>query len=122
MSEKSEDTSPSSSAVKGEPRLHWATAAAVAGFGNWMLYDALPGINWVLWTGAAVAGLLVFSRPRGHPPRSVLIMGGAPIVIAGAAAVTASPGLWALICLAIVFFLAMQLLLTASPSPPPLPA
>lgn len=117
MSEKSEDTSPSSSAVKGEPRLLWATAAAVAGFGNWMLFDALPGINWVLWTGAAVAGLLVFSRSRGHPPRSVLIMGGAPIVIAGAAAVTASPGLWALICLAIVCFLAMQMLLTAGPSP-----
>ena len=91
MSERPEDSSPSSRAVKGEPRLLWATAAAVAGFGNWMLYDALPGINWVLWTGAAVAGLLVFSGPRGHPPRSVLIMGGAPIVIAGAAAVTASP-------------------------------
>jgi len=117
MSEKSEDWSPSSGAVQGEPRLLWATAAAVAGFGNWMLYDALPGINWVLWTGAAVAGLLVFSRPRGHPPRSVLIMRGAPIVIAGAAAVTASPRLWALICLAIVFFLAMQMLLTAGPSP-----
>ena len=36
-----------------------------------------------------------------------------PIVIAGAAAVTASPGLSALICLAIVFFLAMQMLLSA---------
>jgi hypothetical protein len=117
MSETSEDSSPASSAGKGEPRLLWATAAAVAGFGNWMLFDALPGINWVLWTGAAVAGLLVFSRSRGHPPRSVLIMSGAPIVIAGAAAVTASPGLWALICVAIVCFLAMQMLLTAGPSP-----
>ena len=117
MSERSEDSSASSGAVKGGPRLLWATAAAVAGFGNWMLYDALPGINWGLWTGAAVAGLLVFSRPRGHPPRSVLLMGGAPIVIAGAAAVTASPRLWVLICLATVFFLAMQMLLTARPSP-----
>ena len=113
MSGAAEDPRPPSDAVKGEPRLLWATAAAVAGFGSWMLYDALPGINWALWTGAAVAGLLVFSRPRGHPPRTVLIMGGASIVIAGAAAVTASPGLWALICLAIVFFLAMQMLLTA---------
>lgn len=116
MSEKWEDTSPSSGATKGEPRLIWATAAAVAGFGDRMLYDALPGINWVLWTGAAVAGLLVFTLPRGHPPRSVLIMGGVPILIAGAAAVTASPGMWALICLAIVFFLAMQMLLTTSAS------
>ena len=117
MSGQSEDPGPSSSAVNGDPRLPWAAAAAVAGFGNWLLFDALPGINWVLWTGAAVAGLLAFSRPRGHPPRSLVIMGGAPIVIAGAAAVTASPGLSALIGLAIIFFLAMQMLLTASPSP-----
>jgi hypothetical protein len=117
MSEESGDSSPASGAEKGEPRLLWATAAAVAGLGNWMLYDAQPGINWVLWTGAAVAGLLASSRSRGHPPRSILIMAGAPIAIAGAAAVTASPRLWALICLAIVFFLAMLMLLTAGLSP-----
>src|SRR5437867_947461 len=116
MRQESEDSSPPSGAAKGEPRLLWATAAAVAGFGDWMLFDALPGINWVLWTGAAVAGLLVFTLPRGHPPRSVLIMGGVPIVIAGAAAVTASPRISALICLAIVFFLAVQMLLTTSAS------
>ncbi|NOT09443.1 MAG: DUF4173 domain-containing protein [Gemmatimonadales bacterium] len=117
MTETSEDTSPASGAEKGEPRLLWATAAAVAGFGTWLLFDALPGINWVLWTGAAVAGLLLFSRSRGEPSRSVLIVGGAPIAIAGAAAVTASPGLSALICLAIVFFLALLMLLTAGLSP-----
>ena len=117
MSEKSGDASPPSDAVKGEPRLLWATAAAVAGFGNWMLYDALPGINWVLWTGVAVAGLRTFSRPRGDPPRSLPLLSAAPIVIAGAAALTASPPLWALICLGVVFFLALQLLLTAGLSP-----
>ena len=117
MSERTAGSSPSSGAVTGEPGLLWATAAAVAGFGNWMLYDALPGINWLLWTGAAVAGLRGFSRARGRPPRSVLIMAGAPIVIAGAAAVTASPPLWALICLAIVFFLSLQMLLAAGLSP-----
>src|SRR5437867_5068969 len=117
MRQESEDSSPPSGAAKGEPRLLGATADAVAGFGNWMLYDALPGINWFLWTGAAVAGLLGFSRPRGDPQRSVRFMVGAPIVIAGAAAVTASPPLWALICLAIVFFLAMQMLLAAGLSP-----
>jgi hypothetical protein len=117
MNQERADTSPAAGATTGEPRLIWATAAAVAGFGDWVLYDALPGINWVLWTGAAVAGLLVLTLPRGHPPRSVLIMGGVPIVIAGAAAVTASPGMWALICLAVVFCLAMQMLLTTSASP-----
>ena len=116
MSETSEDSNPPG-AVRGEPRLLWATAAGVAGLGAWVLYDALPGINWVLWTAAAVAGLLVFSRPRGQSPRSVRIIGGVAIVIAGAAAVTASPVLWALICLAIVFLLAMQMLLSAGLSP-----
>jgi hypothetical protein len=117
MSEESEDSSPLSDAAQGKPGLLWAAAAAVAGFGSWMLYDALPGINWVLWTGAAVAGLLLSSRARGHPPVFVLMVRGTPIVVAGAAAVTASPRLWALICLAIVVFLAMQMLLTANPSP-----
>ena len=112
-----EDSSPSSGAVKGGPRLLWTTAIVVAAFGSWMLFDALPGLNWLLWTGAAVAGLLLFSRPRSQPPRSVRLLAAAPIVIAGAAAVTASEGLWALICLAIVFFLALQMLLTAGPSP-----
>jgi hypothetical protein len=100
-----------------KPRPLWAAAAAVAGLGEWLLYDALPGINWVLWTAAAVAGLLLFSRPRGQSSRSVRILGGASIVIAGAAAVTASPPLWALICLAVVFLLAMQMLLAAGLSP-----
>jgi uncharacterized protein DUF4153 len=117
MSAQSEDASPAPGAVRGDPRLLWATAAAVAGFGDWMLFDALPGINWVLWTGAAVAGLLIVSGPRGRPPRWVLVMGAAPIVIAGGAAVTASPPLSALICLAIMLFLAMLMLLTAGLSP-----
>jgi hypothetical protein len=81
-----------------------------------MLFDALPGINWVLWTGAAAAGLLLFARPHGDSRRSVLIMGGAATVIAGAAGVTASQPLSALICMAVVFFLSMQMLVAAAPS------
>jgi len=116
MSDQSENLGPSAGAVRGGDGLLWATAAAVAGFGNWMLYDALPGINWVLWTGTAVAGLLVLSRRRGLSSRSILLMGGAPIVIAGAAAVTASQRLWVLICLAVIFYLATLMLVTAMPS------
>jgi hypothetical protein len=95
----------------GGPGLLWITAALVAGFGTWVLSDALPGINWVLWTGAAVAGLRRFSRRRGD---SVLpVLGGATLAIAGGAAVTASPVLRVLIAGAIVFLLAMQMLLVA---------
>ncbi len=96
--------------------LLWVTAALVAAFGSWVLFDAFPGINWVLWTGAAAGGLLLVARRRRKAPRSVSIMGGAATVIAGAAAVTASPWLSSLIWLAVVFFLAMQMLLSAAPS------
>lgn len=116
MSEEREKTRPSPEPTTGESRRIWVTAATVAAIGAWVLYDALPGINWVLWTSAAVAGLLVFTLPHGRAPRSILIMGGVPVVIAGAAAVTANPGMWALIALAIVFFLATLMLLSTSAS------
>ena len=100
--------------VTGERTLLWAVAIAIAGFGSWMLFDALPGLNWFLWVGAAATGLTRFARPRGKPRRAVLMMGGAATAIAGAAAVTASQALTALICIGVVFFLSMQMLLSAS--------
>jgi len=116
MSVPLEHRGPPAGGAEGARGLLWAGAAAVAGLGAWILYDAMPGINWLLWTGAAVAGLLLFARSRGRAPRSLVFMGGAPVVIAGAAAVTASPDLSLLICLAVVFYLATLMLLTAGPS------
>jgi hypothetical protein len=116
MSEPSGASSQTAGAVTGEPTRLWATAIAVAGLGSWILFDALPGINWVLWTGAAVAGLLACARRRGPVPAPVLVLGATGIIIAGAAAVTASEPLAALICLAVIFCLAMLMLLTAAPS------
>jgi len=57
MTEQSADATP------GEHRLLWPTAATIAAFGSWMLFDALPGINWVLWTGAAAAGVAADGDP-----------------------------------------------------------
>ena len=57
-------TEQSTEAIAVQPKLLWAAAATLAAFGSWMLFDALPGINWVLWTGAAAAGLLLFAHPR----------------------------------------------------------
>jgi Domain of unknown function (DUF4153) len=108
MSDNVPGSTPSTGTVSGVPTLLWPAAVAVAGLGSWILYDALPGINWVLWTGAAVAGLGLCARSRGSA-----LMAGAPIAIAGGAAVTASPRLSALICLAVAFFLAVQMLLSA---------
>lgn len=91
----------------------WASAAAVAALGSWILCSALPGINWVLWTGAAAIGLIGFTRTHGPARRPVVLLVSAAIVIAGAASITASPPLWALICLSVIFFLATAMLLSA---------
>src|SRR5688572_20905052 len=104
MPSRSESEASSPEPVPRNLGMLWATATAVAALGNWMLFDALPGVNWILWTGAAVVGLLLFSGLHRRPDRSVLLI-VAPIAIAGAAAVTASPVLWALMAIAIVFFL-----------------
>lgn len=104
------------SADRQPPITLWLFSVAVAGWGAWILFDAHPGINWVLWTTAAVAGLLRFA-PRGQPPSLFPLLGLAPIAIAGAAAITTSPTLIALIVLSTVFLLATLMLLTASPSP-----
>ena len=101
--------------VYGAARL-WAVAAAVAAFGTWVMFDAQPGINWVLWTGAASVGLVALARNRGATGRSVLVTGAAATFIAGAAALTASPLLHVLICASVIVFLAMQMLLAVNPS------
>jgi len=117
MNVEREGKGPVPGAMVSGTALLWAAAAAVAAFGTWVMYDALPGINWVLWTGAAAAGLVALARNRGAGGRSVLVTGAAATLIAGAAALTASPLLHLLICASVIVFLAMQMLLAVNPSP-----
>jgi hypothetical protein len=98
------------------PTLLWPAAIAIAALGSWVLFDAFPGINWIIWTGAAATGLFLFSRPRSGSRPAILILGGAATVIAGAAGVTASQPLSALICMAVALLLAMQMLVAAASS------
>ncbi|MDQ3555675.1 MAG: DUF4173 domain-containing protein [Gemmatimonadota bacterium] len=99
-----------------QPALIWTAAVAVAALGNWMLFDCMPGINWVLWTTAAVAGLFAFVRQR-RSAGAVAFVGGLAMVIAGAAAVTANEVMQVLIVATVLLLLAIQMLLTACPSP-----
>jgi hypothetical protein len=101
-----------------DPRLPWlwGAAAAVAALGSWILFDALPGINWVLWTIAAVGGLIALARQRGRHARPIRLSGAAAVVIAGSAAVSSSERLNVLALLAVIFLLALQMLLSAAPS------
>jgi two-component system sensor histidine kinase BaeS len=96
----------------------WATAAAVAALGAWVMFDARPGLNWLLWTGAAATGLTALHRDR-HAQRNGYVvpsLGVAATLIAGAAAVTASALLHVAIFASVVILLAMQMLLAADPS------
>ena len=97
----------------------WATAAAVAALGAWVMFDARPGLNWFLWTGAAATGLTALHRGRHAQRGGTLVpsLGAAATLIAGAATITASEVLHVVICAAVVVLLAMQMLLAVDPSP-----
>ncbi len=97
----------------------WATAAAVAALGAWVMFDARPGLNWLLWTGAATTGLTALHRGRHAQRGGTLVpsLGAAATLIAGAATITASEVLHVVICAAVVVLLAMQMLLAVDPSP-----
>lgn len=95
----------------------WAGAAAIAALGSWLLFDATPGANWSVWTALAAVGLAVFAERRPLAPheagavRAPTWVRALPMLIAGAAALTSSEVLAALIALSVAVLLAVQLLL-----------
>lgn len=101
---------------KGEVEVIWAAALAVAALGTWLVYDANPGINWLICTGTAAAGLLLFFRPGERSRSSVITMGVIATLIAGGAAVTADEFMTVLIVLGVISFLALEMLLTPNPA------
>jgi hypothetical protein len=92
----------------------WAAAIAVAGLGTWVMYDALPGINWGAWTLAAAAGLFLFLRTAGS--RTIWLTTGTAVVIAFGTSITSAPEITALICLSVILLLAMSMLLASNPA------
>lgn len=91
----------------------WVAAIAVAALGAWVMYDALPGINWGLWTTAAALGLFLFLRTP--PSRAIALPVAAAIVIAFGAAVTADEFMQFLIVLSVIVLLAFEMLLSPDP-------
>ena len=90
----------------------WGLALVVAALGDWIMFDAEPGINWILWTLCAGAGLLAFVRSPLLMKSLVAWLVIFAIIIAGGAAVTAEPVLHALICLSVIMLLALAMLLS----------
>lgn len=92
----------------------WTAAIAVAAFGTWVMYDALPGINWGVWTLLAAAGLLLFLRAA--DPRTIWITSGIAVVIAFSASITANPFINALTVLSVILLLGLSMLLSSNPA------
>ncbi len=94
----------------------WAAALPVAALGTWILYDAEPGINFLIWTASAIGFLFLFTRDSepGFSPRIPIAITG--ILLAGGAAVTSNDFLQFLIFLSIITCLAVAMLLASNPA------
>ncbi len=100
------------SAVAAELGPLWASAIALGALGAAICFDAMPGVNWALWTAFAASGLAVFiRRTQGRLHYTVVIPIALAIVIAAGAAVTADPIFagWILIATVVLLAVAMQL-------------
>jgi hypothetical protein len=99
----------------------WITAVAVALLGAWIMYDALPGVNWGLWTLAAAVGLVLVVGLRGAAPgKPSILMLIAAVVFAAGASITAAELIAALICLSVITLLALAMMLVLQPTLKPL--
>ena len=90
----------------------WSAGIATAALGTWIMFDAEPGLNWVIWTFAAAIGLFAFIRSGFSMSSPVTWLSILAVVIAGGASITADPFLSGLICLSVILLLAVSMLLS----------
>jgi len=90
----------------------WTLAISIAALGTWIMYAAVPGVNWVIWTLSAGAALLLFVHSPFHMKSLVTWLVIFAVVIAGGASITAEPFLHGLICLSVILLLALAMLLS----------
>ena len=92
--------------------LLWTMAAVVGGIAAAIAYDALPGINWGIWTLAAALGLVISVwRVHGSVSRDLALVLGLACALALGAAATADPGFLFLVFCASATLLAIAMLL-----------
>src|SRR6266542_3368249 len=101
---------------ENNPALVWAGSLIVAGIGAYIMFDAVPGVNWGIWTAAASVGLALVAKARGTLGAPTLLMLGTATILAAGAAVTADPMITGLICLSVMLFLALSMLLAIDSS------
>jgi hypothetical protein len=101
--------------IEDNPTLVWTAAIIVAAIGSWIMFDALPGVNWGIWTAAASFGLIYIARARGTLDSSILLMVATATALAIGASVTADEFIHFLICLGVMLFLSLAMLLAVDP-------
>src|SRR6185312_7334576 len=96
----------------------WAWALPLALLGTWTCFQAIPGVNWSLWTVTSATGFLVVSRraDRSHALTYARASLGLAALLSIAAAVTTNPVADGLIFLSVAGLFAFSLLLTATRS------
>ncbi len=69
----------------------WISAIGVAALGTLILYKALPGLNWGIWTTFAAGGLILLLRASGRPIcRDVATLASMAIVLSWCTPLTSS--------------------------------
>ena len=103
------DQSPSSSVPL------WLASIGLAALATWICFDAMPGINWLIWTAAAAGALIFFTRVRRTDGRLVEVLAATAVIASGSAAVSDSPINNLAAAFLVIVLLAMAMLLAAGP-------
>jgi hypothetical protein len=90
--------------------LLWALGVVSGLIGALVLFDALPGINWTIWTVLVVAGLVAYRRPDPPTLKAMALPLGFAVVLAVGASITTTPILLAAILAMVASLLALALL------------
>jgi uncharacterized protein DUF4153 len=94
----------------------WYLAILAGVLGAAFLFDAIPGVNWLLWVAVVTAGLIVHRRPDRPTLRALALPLGFAILLAAGAAVTTTPLLVFGIFVMTASLLALALLLARDPA------
>ncbi len=92
--------------------LLWTSGALAGALGALLLFDAHPGINWVIWTACTVAGLLFYLRPDRPALRTLALPLGFAVALAVGSSVTTTP----ILLLSVVAMVASLLALAVTTS------
>lgn len=101
--------------LQDNSRLVWTAALVVAALGAYIMYAAMPGVNWGIWTASASFGLFLVARNRGTLGRSLVLLLITATVLGAGAGITADQMMHGFICLAVMLFLSMAMLIAIAP-------